>query len=341
MEPSWLQIVWYALFMTLIVGYAILDGFDLGVGVLSLFNRSDDERRLYINAVAPVWDGNEVWLLTAGGALFAAFPPVYATVFSGLYLALMLVLVGLIARAVSMEFRGRVASPGWRQLWDRVFGVGSLLPALLFGVAVGNILRGLPLTAGGEFAGRFIDLLNPFSLLIGALGLTMFVMHGALYMALKSGGDLRERMLRTALNAWTVWVILYVVAVLVGFFEAPYLVDRTLGSAWFWGPFFVFIGALLYLPMTIRAGQALRAMIVSSTAVLTLIAQAASGLYPTLVPARNAPELSLTIANSSSSATTLWTMLVIALLGMPVVLAYTIYVYRVFKGKVALDEYSY
>ena len=341
MEPSWLQITWYALFMALIVGYAILDGFDLGIGVLSLWNKSDHERRLYINAVAPVWDGNEVWLLTAGGALFAAFPPVYATVFSGFYLALMLVLVGLIARAVSMEFRGRVASPGWRRFWDRVFGFGSLLPALLFGVAVGNILRGLPLSQSGEFAGRFIDLLNPFSLLIGALGLVMFLMHGALYMALKSSGDLRERMLQAALNAWTGWVVLYVAAVLVSFFEAPYLVDRTLTSGWFWAPFVIFICALLYLPMAIRAGFALRAMVVSSIGVLALIWQTASGLYPTLVPARDAPHLSLSIANSSSSEKTLWTMLLIALLGMPVVLGYTIYVYRVFKGKVALDEHSY
>ncbi len=164
-----LQILWFLLFFVLVAGYAILDGFDLGAGVLSLFTPRDDERRVIVNAVAPVWDGNEVWLLTGGGALFAAFPPVYATVFSGFYLALMLVLLGLILRAVSMEFRGKVADARWRRAWDVAFGVGSLLPALLFGVAVGNLLRGLPLAsvtdaAGArvEFAGGFFGLLNPF-----------------------------------------------------------------------------------------------------------------------------------------------------------------------------------
>jgi cytochrome d ubiquinol oxidase subunit II len=341
MDPNWLQITWYALFMTLIAGYAILDGFDLGIGVLSLWSRSERERRIYMNAVGPVWDGNEVWLLTAGGALFAAFPPVYATVFSGFYLALILVLVGLIARAVSMEFRGKVESPVWKRFWERMFGIGSALPALLFGVAVGNVLRGLPLAENGEFAGRFIGLLNPFSLLVGALGLAIFLTHGALYLAVKTSGDLRQRMLQTAQRAWTGWVVLYVAAVIASFFDAPYLLERTLRNAWFWGGLIVFLGALLYLPLPIRSGRPLRALIASSLGVLALIGQAAAGLYPTLVPARNAPQLSLTIANSSSSQNSLQTMLIIALIGMPLVLGYTIYIYRAFKGEVELDEHSY
>jgi cytochrome bd ubiquinol oxidase subunit II len=341
MEANWLQITWYVLFIVLIVGYAILDGFDLGIGVLSLVNRSDRERRLYINAVAPVWDGNEVWLLTAGGALFAAFPLVYATVFSGFYLALMLVLVGLIARAVSMEFRGKVESERWRLVWDRVFGVGSLIPALLFGVAVGNILRGLPLGETGEFEGTFLGLLNPFSLLVGLLGLVMFVMHGALYMAVKGKGELKIRMLRMAANAWTAWVLLYVGTTIYGFFEAPYLFERTLNSPWFWSLFFLFMAALLYLPVAISARRPFRALVVSSLGILGLIGKAAFGLYPTIVPARNALERSLTVTNASSSQTTLFTMLVIALIGMPIVIAYTFFIYRVFKGQVELDEFSY
>ena len=341
MEATFLQNIWFFLFFVLIAGYAILDGFDLGVGVLSLFNRSDHERRLYVNAIAPVWDGNEVWLLTGGGALFAAFPPVYATVFSGFYLALMLLLVGLIARAVSMEFRGRVESAPWRRFWDGAFGVGSLLPALLFGVAVGNILRGIPVDASGEFAGTFLGLLNPFSLLIGLLGLVMFVTHGAVYMALKSDGDLRQRMLAVASRCWIGWVVLHVVAVVSGFFAAPHLYDDTMGRPLFWAFFVLLLGSLLTLPLHLKPGKTLAAMLTSSVAIVSTIGVAATSLYPYLVPSSIDAAYSLTVAGASSTQRTLWTMLVIALIGMPIVIAYTIVIYRVFKGKVKLDEYSY
>ena len=169
-----LDLIWFVLVAALVAGYAILDGFDLGIGFLHfLVPRSEEERRLCLASVAPVWDGNEVWLLTAGGALFAAFPPVYATVFSGFYLAMMLVLLGLIVRAVSIEARNRGASPAWRRFFDRSFALGSTLVALLFGVAVGNLMRGLPLDASGEYAGSFWALLNPFSLFIGATTVAM------------------------------------------------------------------------------------------------------------------------------------------------------------------------
>jgi cytochrome d ubiquinol oxidase subunit II len=341
MEATFLQNIWFFLFFVLIAGYAILDGFDLGVGVLSLFNRSDEERRLYVNAIAPVWDGNEVWLLTGGGALFAAFPPVYATVFSGFYLALMLVLLGLILRAVSMEFRGKVESGGWRRFWDLAFGIGSLLPALLFGVAVGNILRGIPVDSSGEFAGTFFGLLNPFSLLIGVLGLVMFIAHGAIYMALKSDGGLRQRMLGTASKCWIAWVLLYILATIYGFFAAPHLFTDTLGNPLFWIFFILLLLSLLSLPMHLKSGKALAALLTSSVAIIGTIGAAATALYPDLVPSSINAAYSLTVAGASSTQRTLWTMLVIALIGMPIVIAYTIIIYRVFKGKVKLDEYSY
>jgi len=175
-----LQVTWFLLIGVLLTGFAILDGFDLGVGVWHLRARGDRERRTLLNAVGPVWDGNEVWLLTAGGALFAAFPPVYASVFSGFYMALMLLLLALIFRAVSMEFRGKVESDGWRRFWDLGFGLGSALPAILFGVAVGNIMRGIPLDADGNFTGTFFSLLHPYALATGLLSLAAFVCHGAI-----------------------------------------------------------------------------------------------------------------------------------------------------------------
>ena len=197
--PIWALILGVAVFM-----YVLLDGFDLGVGILHLFARGDLERRILMNSIGPLWDGNEVWLVTFGGALFAAFPDAYATAFSGFYLPFMVLLFALIFRAVSFEFRNKVRSPAWVRAWDWAFGLGSLLPAVLYGVAVGNILRGVPLDARGEYAGSFFTLLNPYALLIGILSLTLFVMHGAVYLTLKTDGELRARMARTAARSWRV-----------------------------------------------------------------------------------------------------------------------------------------
>ena len=341
MEPSGLQVTWFALFGVLIGGYAILDGFDLGVGVLSLFDRSGRRRRLYLNAIGPVWDGNEVWLVTAGGALFAAFPAVYATVFSAFYLALMLLLVGLILRAVSLEFRGKVAAPRWQRFWDGAFGIGSLLAALLFGVAVGNLLKGIPLDAEGIFRGDFPGLLYPYALLVGLLGLTMFTTHGALYMALKSEGELRARTLRGVTPLWIAWVLLYAAATILTLFVSPWLIAGAYGGALFWVALPLLLIALLAIPVLTRAGRLGWAFTASSAAIAMMIALAALGLYPRLVPSSLDLAHSLTIANASSTPRTLRTMLVIALVGMPIVIGYTIYIYRVFKGKVEITEASY
>jgi cytochrome d ubiquinol oxidase subunit II len=347
MSLELLQIVWFLLFFVLVAGYAILDGFDLGAGVLSLFTRDDGERRVIVNAVAPVWDGNEVWLLTGGGALFAAFPPVYATVFSGFYLALMLVLLGLILRAVSMEFRGKVDDPGWRRLWDVAFGVGSLLPALLFGVAVGNLLRGLPLAtvtdAVGtrvEFAGSFFGLLNPFSLLVGLAGLAMMVTQGALWLGLKADGPLRERATRWTGVAWLAWVVCGTLAAVVAFFDTPALLPTAAGRPLFWVFLVLMLAALAVVPAWRRARPGL-AFLASSTAVAAQVGVGAATIFPNLVPSRTDAALSLTLANASSTRGTLSTMLVIALIGVPIVLVYTAVIYRAFRGKVVLDEHSY
>jgi cytochrome d ubiquinol oxidase subunit II len=262
-------------------------------------------------------------------------------VFSGFYLALMLVLLGLIARAVSIEFRGKVDSPGWQLFWDRVFGIGSLIPAVLFGVAVGNLLRGIPLTQAGEFDGTFLGLLNPFSLLVGLLSLAMFVTQGAIFMAAKTAGTLRDRLLSRASHAWTVWILLFVAANFYGFFDAPHLFVDAYSSFALWVMFVVLLGSLVYLPIPVRSGRAGQALVVSSLAIAVTLAQAATALYPRLVPARHAPELSLTVMNASSSPRTLTTMLVIALIGMPIVIGYMVFIYRVFRGRLVLDEYSY
>jgi len=235
MSHEVLQNIWYLLIGVLVTGYAILDGFDLGVGVLSPFvARNDGERRLLLNAIGPFWDGNEVWLLTGGGALFAAFPHAYATVFSGFYLALMLVLFALIVRAVSFEFRSKVESEGWRRVWDWVFFVGSLLPALLTGVAVGNVMRGVPLDAQMEFTGNFLTLLNPFSLLVGLTGLAMFITHGAIYLVVKTNGTVAERAKRWAVTGWIALVVLAVLTTLVAVMDVPARFDNPLRAPIAW-----------------------------------------------------------------------------------------------------------
>ena len=341
MEATALQITWFILFGVLIGGYAILDGFDLGVGINSLFVKKSDDRRLMINAIAPVWDGNEVWLVTGGGALFAAFPPVYATTFSGFYLAIMLLLLAMIARAVSMEFRGKVDSAVWKRIWDLSFGLGSLVTTLLFGVAIGNVLRGIPLNANGDFTGTFLDLLNPISIATGILSVVMFSTQGALYMLFKSEGTLHDQMNRIAWRMWLVWGVLFIGVSAATLGTYAHISENALSHSYGWLACVAVFAGLVAMPIFLKKHAPIRAFVASSIAIFASVALVGAGLYPRFVPAATDLAHSLTVANASSSESTLKTMLVIALLGMPLVIAYTIFTYRVFRGKVRIDEHSY
>jgi cytochrome d ubiquinol oxidase subunit II len=329
-----LQLTWFVLIGVLLCGYTVLDGFDLGVGCWHLFGRDDRERRLYINAIGPVWDGNEVWLLTGGGALFAAFPPVYASVFSGFYLALMLVLVGLILRAAAIEFRSQVENPSWRRAWDIAFTVGSVVPALLFGVALGNVVQGVELDAAGNYVGGFFALLNPYSLLVGATGLVMFAVHGALFLAARLDGELADRARTWASRSWIAFMVLFVVT------TGWTLAAHVRGSL----PMAITASSMAVLCLVAsgllnRRGADLAAFLSSSFAMLWIWGGVGATLFPNLVPASNDPGRSLTIANASSSSTTLTVMLVIALVGMPLVIGYTAVIYRIFlRGPLNADH---
>jgi cytochrome d ubiquinol oxidase subunit II len=324
-----LQVIWLLLIGILIIGYAILDGFDLGVGCWHLFAKKGDERSSFIRSIEPFWDGNEVWLLTGGGALFAAFPPVYATVFSGFYLPLMLVLLGLIFRAVSIEYRNKVEDPPWVAAWDVAFSLGSMLPTLLYAVAVGNLLRGLQLDAKGDYTGGFFALLNPYSLVVGLVGFSMFALHGALYLAVKTGGDTQRKARLWAAQTWRVYALLFFVS--AGWTATCYLRNGVVL------PFVLATLAVVALAL-IRAfnrkGEDLKAFLASCASIALVMLSVVAVLFPNLVIATNDPKLSLTIFNASSSLRTLSVMLVIALLGMPVVIGYTIFIHRIFKGKV-------
>jgi len=336
-----LATIWFILVGVLLTGYAVLDGFDLGVGVLQLFVKKDEHRRLLLNAIGPVWDGNEVWLVTGGGALFAAFPEAYATVFSGFYLPFMLLLCALIFRAVAIEFRSKEPWPWWRQMWDILFALGSTVSALLIGVAMGNIVRGIPLDAHHEFAGTLLGLLNPYALLMGVTVVLLFTMHGAIYLVMKTEGELHA-----LVRGWVPAIIgcflaAYILFNLYTLVEIPHVLDTVRRR-----PFILLVMALavlviLNIPREFHHGRDFNAFL-SSCAGMTLM-MAAFGLtyYPNMVLSSPLPENSLTIVNASSSPKTLGIMLVIACIGIPLVLTYTACIYYIFRGKTKLTSHSY
>ena len=336
-----LNTIWFLLVGVLLAGYASLDGFDLGVGVIHLFAGSEEQRRAGMAAIGPVWDGNEVWLLTAGGALFAAFPAVYATTFSGFYLAFMLLLAALIFRAVSIEFRNQVKSVVWQRCWDVAFGVGSLVPAILYGVAMGNVIRGLPIEADGTLNVPFLSLLNPYALLVGVLSLSMFVMQGAAFLAARTDGDLRRLSARWAIAAWFAFVFCYVIATIATLFEAPFLFEGVLQKPLFWPVILALLLGIAAFPVALRAEAFVRALLASTLCIFGLIALVGVSLFPVLAPSSIAPANSLTIYNASSTPLTHTVMLVISLIGIPLVIVYTAFNYKVFMGKIDLHGDHY
>ncbi len=330
-----LRNIWFILIGVLLAGYSILDGFDLGVGVLFPFlARSEGEKRELLQAIGPVWDGNEVWLITAGGALFAAFPEAYATVFSGFYLALMLVLFALIFRAASLEFRAHLESG--RLFWERAFFLGSLLPALLFGVALGNVIAGVPIGPGLEYAGSFFTLLRPLPLLIGLLGLTALALQGSVWAGLKASSSLQDKARGLGLKLSLAAAILGILCLAATAVWLPGAMRRA--PAWA----FTALGVLFLLGLrrALKKKADKPALWLSSGILLGLWGIAGSIHYPNLVRASGAGS-SLTIFNSSSSALTLKVMLIVALVGMPIVVGYTLFVYRVFKGRVRPGDEGY
>lgn len=336
-----LNTIWFLLVGVLFTGYAVLDGFDLGVGALHLLGRTDIERRTLLNSIGPVWDGNEVWLVTGGGALFAAFPEVYATAFSGFYLAFMLLLFFLIFRAVAIEFRGKREGRRWRQTWDISFAAASIGSALLIGVALGNIAWGIPLAETHEAHISFLQLLHPYPLMVGVTTLALFTMHGAIYLVLKTEGDLHNRIRDWVQNAIIFFVLCYVTTTMVTLVYVPHMVTHIRDYPLMFALPVVNLLAIANIPREIHHGSDIRAFLSSCVSVILLLALFGVGMYPDLIHSVPNPGSSLTIYNAASSAGTLRTMLYIALMGMPLVLSYTISVHWIFRGKVKLDSHSY
>jgi len=334
------EILWFLLLGVLLAGYAVLDGFDLGVGMLnSLVTTDDTENRLVINSIGPLWDGNEVWLVTFGGALFAAFPEAYATVFSGFYLAFMLLLVMLIFRAAAIEFRSKVESSYWRTFWDRAFSVASFGATFLMGVTVGNLVWGVPME-DHVIRMSVLDQLHPYAIGTGLLSVALFAMHGSIYLYLKTEGALQEKVKPWMWTTFGVFNTLYVLVTMATLVLRPEVTRHLQAYPAAWGLVALNVLAVMNIPRSIYQERPGWAFASSTFVVVCLVFLLGAALFPDLVPAAD-PAESLTIYNAASSEATLQLMALIALLGMPLVITYTAIVYWTFRGKVKLGEFSY
>jgi cytochrome bd ubiquinol oxidase subunit II len=336
-----LNVVWFLLVGTILTGYAVLDGFDLGVGILHLLCRGDVERRISLNSIGPVWDGNQVWLVVGGGALFAAFPEVYATAFSGFYDAFILLLFTLIFRGVAIKFRSKRSGAGWRRTWDVLFSLGSLGAALLLGVALGNLARGVPIDAQRNVTIRFLALLNPYALTVGVTAAVLLALHGAIYLLLKTEGEMHARVRGWVQPLMIAFILLYALTTLATLLYQPHLTARFRQHAALLAAPVAAVLAIANIPREIHHGRDWNAFLSSSASIVVLMGLVGIGLFPNLLLSNPNPHHSLTIYNAASSPATLKTMLIMVIVGLPMVLAYTTVIYWVFRGKVRLDHQSY
>jgi len=342
MEFETLCVIWFVIEGVLLAGYAVLDGFDLGVGILHPFvAKTDIERRLSMNSIGPLWDGNEVWLVTFGGALFAAFPNAYATVFSGFYTAFMLLLFALIFRAVSLEFRSKIDSDRWRRIWDWCFFGSSFLASLLFGVAVGNAIAGMPLDAEGNVLATVVDQLNPYGLLVGLMTVSLFALHGGLFLYLKTEGDFQARLRDWMWRSWGFFLVAFMLTTLYTVARVPRATANFERFPVLVAVVVIAILAVANIPRCLYWNRPAQAFISSTILIVSQVALFGAALFPNLVTASNGPALSVTIYNAASSTKTLSIMLLIAIIGMPFVLTYSGIIYWTFRGKVKLGEHSY
>ena len=335
--PFDLNTLWFLLIAILFTGFFFLEGFDYGVGILLPFAaKNDQERRMTINTIGPHWDGNEVWLITAGGAIFAAFPHWYATLFSGFYLALFLILFALIIRGVAFEFRSKDDNLLWRKTWDMAIFVGSFLPALLWGVAFGNIVRGVPIDESMTYTGTFFTLLNPFALLGGLVTLTLFTLHGALFLSLKTDGVILERVKALLMWLWVPTVVLILAFVGFSFIETDLFTGFNVVQGIGLGVAVVALLAVGGMLMQKRYGLA---FIGTGLTIVGVVAFLFGGLFPRVMPSSLGSQFDLTIYNAASSPYTLQVMSIVALIFVPLVLMYQGWTYWVFRKRVTADSH--
>jgi cytochrome bd ubiquinol oxidase subunit II len=369
LDYTTLKLIWWLFVGVLLIGFAIMDGFDMGVTTLLPFlGKTDDERRVIINTVGPVWEGNQTWLITAGGAIFAAWPLVYAAAFSGLYIALLLVLFALFFRPVGFDYRSKLSDPQWRNAWDWGLFIGGAVPSLIFGVAFGNLLIGLPFhyddTLRSFYTGTFWQLLNPFALLCGLVSLSMLIMHGAIYLQLRTDHQVQKRAATAAITAGTICAALFATAgiwlasgidgyhiVSMGDVNSALnpltkVVEKSAGawlgnySTYPWmmlAPITGFLGIALALFCAKRKMEHL-AFICSGSAIAGIILTAGFSMFPFVMPSSTSPNSSLTLWDAASSYKTMGIMFIAAIIFLPLIIAYTSWVFHVMRGKVTVEQ---
>lgn len=332
---------WFLVFGGVITGYAILDGFDLGAGALHLFLKKESSRRIALNAIGPVWDGNEVWLVIGGGALFAGFPLAYAAIFSAFYVPFFVFLIGIIWRAVAIEFRSKEPGRIWRLTWDFVYSFACIVIALSLGLMLGNIALGMPLNQEKEFTGSWLSFFNLFSILVAITTLALFMMHGAIYLAMKTENRLYTKLTILAKSFTVFFVVSFSITTVYTLLYIPHLSDRIRSSPVFFIFPLIMILAIANIPRLLNKGRYRYAFISSSVTIASLLIMVAVEIFPNLLYASNDIANSITIDNAASSPKTMRILLTIALIGTPLVATYTAFVFWTFKGKVKLDEMSY
>jgi len=331
-----LNTIWFILIAVLFVGFFFLEGFDYGVGILLPFlGKEDKERRAIINSIGTFWDGNEVWMLTAGGAMFAAFPNWYATLFSGFYLALVVMLLALIARGVAFEYRSKKDDPVWRNRWDWVIFVGSFVPALLWGVAISNLIRGVPIDDKMNFTGNFFTLLNPYSLIGGVASLLLFTLHGSIFLTLKLTDSLLERARKVANKLWLPATVVLFAYVILGYFDTDMFSKLGINP----GAVPIIAGlAILSVGYLLKIQKEGWAFVMTGITIAFSTITVFMGLFPRVMVSSTNPDWSLTIYNASSSPYTLKVMTIVAVIFVPIVLAYQAWSYWIFRKRVSTKQ---
>jgi cytochrome d ubiquinol oxidase subunit II len=336
-----LQGIWFFLWGLLWAVFFMTDGFDFGIGVLYPFlGKNDTDKRIMINSVGPLWNGNEVWLITAGGVTFAAFPLLYSIMFSSLYSGLMLILFALILRGVAFEFRSKVDTKSWRNVWDISIFLGSILPAVLFGVTFANIFKGLPINKSGIYEGSFFDLLNLYGILGGLLFLILFMFHGSLWLSIKTEGDLNQKAVSASVKIWPLLLISAVIFLVASWFYTK-LYDNYLSNPVLFLDILLTVAALLAARFFIKKKEFFKAWISSSVVIIGAVFFGIIGLYPNMLPSSINPEFNITAYNASSSHLTLKIMLVVVIIFIPAVIAYQAWAYYLFRGKVTKEDLAY
>jgi len=337
-----LEILFYCVLAIAVLFYIVLDGFDLGVGALHLLARTDEQRRIHLNAIGPVWDGNEVWIVIVVGALFAGFPDCYATVLSSFYGLIMGLIAGLIFRASAIEFRSKQESPFWRQTWDVVFSLASILVAFILGLLLGNLIEGIPLNEAHDFVGTYREFFRPYSILVGITAVALCTMHGAIYLVMKTEGEAHAVIRRWITPSIVSFILCYLLVSGFTVWKMPHMTLFFRNNPLFSGiPLLAFL-AIFNIPRQIKKGYDGWAFIFSCISIALLVSLYAFGTFPTIVSSTIDPLAnSLTVYNAASSQKTLSILLTIVGIGLPLVFAYGFWIYRVFRGKVRIDKFSY